>query len=188
MILLWCVRKDFHEDWRRWIVLMKKKRLWNTDILELPPYAVAVTTTMTIPLLVGNPYEPSFGTVTGWAVDQSNTHSPKIEFHWMQWTPFWSFLRKQFRCLATAQLLDPYPNCAEAWSFLRKNGKILRPGNSFGKWLRQIPHIEVGEAWHMWFFHDSDWVLGKCWKDFQVISCGCPYRREEAGVDSHFQY
>jgi len=52
---------------------------------------------------------------------------------------------KQFRRLATAQLLDPYPNCAEAWSFLRKNGKILRPGNSFGKWLRQIPHIEVGD-------------------------------------------
>ena len=75
----------------------------------------------------------------------------------MQWTPFWSFLRKQFRRLATAQLLDPYPNCAEAWSFLRKNGKILRPGNSFGKWLRQIPHIEVGEAWHMWFFHD-EWI------------------------------
>jgi len=52
---------------------------------------------------------------------------------------------KHFGQLATAQLLDAYPNCAEAWSSLRKNGKILRPGKSFGKWLRQIPHIEMGD-------------------------------------------
>ena len=32
--------------------------------LELPPHAVTVTTRI-IPFLVGNPYKPSFGTVTG---------------------------------------------------------------------------------------------------------------------------
>jgi len=34
-----------------------------------PPHPVTVTT-KNIPVLVGNPYKPSFVTVTGWGVDQ----------------------------------------------------------------------------------------------------------------------
>ena len=69
---------------------MKKKRLRNTDILELPPYAVTVTvtTTMTIPLLVGNPYEPSFVTVTGWGVDRTDMiwiHLVSFYFLYASW-------------------------------------------------------------------------------------------------------
>ncbi len=42
------------------------------DSLELPPHPVTVTTRI-IPFVVGNPYKPSFVTVTGRGVDHNDT-------------------------------------------------------------------------------------------------------------------
>ena len=55
-----------------WEVPATKKwqvKILVPDPLELPPPPVTVTT-RNIPVLVGNPYKPSFVTVTGWGVDQ----------------------------------------------------------------------------------------------------------------------
>ena len=49
----------------------KQPDLRLTNRLELPSHAVTVTTRI-IPFLVGNPYKPSFVTVTGWGVDLTN--------------------------------------------------------------------------------------------------------------------
>ena len=40
----------------------------NTVLLRSTPHPVTVTTRI-ITFLVGNPYKPSFATVTGWGVD-----------------------------------------------------------------------------------------------------------------------
>ena len=42
--------------------------IWNTVYIRSTPHPVTVTTRI-IAFLVGNPYKPSFATVTGWGVD-----------------------------------------------------------------------------------------------------------------------
>ena len=49
------------------------------DGLELPPTQDAIVTTRTITFFVGNPYSPSFVTVTEWGVDPSDGHFLSVE-------------------------------------------------------------------------------------------------------------
>ena len=63
--VVWTLRGSCQGRWPVWLILIR------TDIevyLRSTPHPVTVTTRI-ITFLVGNPYKPSFATVTGWGVD-----------------------------------------------------------------------------------------------------------------------
>ena len=49
--------------------------MWGICWIYPPPPHTLTATTRIIPFLVGNPYKPSFVTVTGWGVDRRNLHN-----------------------------------------------------------------------------------------------------------------
>ena len=51
-----------------------------SEVLEMPWNYPPTVTTRIIPFLVGNPYKPSFVTVTGWGVDQRDAQRPCFLF------------------------------------------------------------------------------------------------------------
>ena len=55
----------------KWIWLDQVHSSAKQNVLELPPLPVTVTTRI-VTFLIGNPYKPSFTTVTGWGVDLKN--------------------------------------------------------------------------------------------------------------------
>ena len=55
------------------LVVAKKTQMKYDVYIGTTPHPVTVTTRI-IPFLVGNPYKPSFVTVTGWGVDRKYTY------------------------------------------------------------------------------------------------------------------
>ena len=58
--------------------------------LRSTPHPVTVTTRI-ITFLVGNPYKPSFATVTGWGVDPIYTHDDDDDYYY-SWRRFWTMI------------------------------------------------------------------------------------------------
>ena len=73
------------------------------------PLTVTVTTWI-IPFLVGNPYKPSFATVTGWGVDPSYINEVfflnKIYLRCGAWKPHWMAMARAFRCHISLRLFQ----------------------------------------------------------------------------------
>ena len=55
------------------------REYWTGSYLGTTPHLVTVSTRI-IPFLVGNPYKPSFVTVTGWGVDQNHIFRTLVLF------------------------------------------------------------------------------------------------------------
>ncbi len=79
---LWCskiggvvlnLKKKWPINFRRYFFqgLMEKKSACKISYVGTTPHPVTVTTRIS-PFLVGNPYKPSFVTVTGWGVDRNH--------------------------------------------------------------------------------------------------------------------
>ena len=79
-------------------------------LLGISVFQVTVTTRI-IPFLVGNPYKPSFATVTGWGVDPDNTVVSIVQFRCF--TVFESFLQRSRRVLKGSEHAMAGP---EGWS------------------------------------------------------------------------
>ena len=101
----------------------------------------------------------------------------------MQWNPFWKSLG--FRMVISEEAVSTPGDGTAAWSlsqlcgsveFLAEEWKDSATRQFFWQMVATNSSYWSGRSLaHVIFSWWMDW---KCWKDLQVISCGCPHKRE----------
>ena len=133
---LQCVR--LHQVHRCFLFSKKIWEVW-LEYLGLSPLPVRVTTRI-ITFLVGNPYKPSFATVTGWGVDPMNTTKNLTSMGWVArgnfddqqshgnlWCCFSISASWKFRCVFLSKIIVSWLVNQPPLTYPPRNKGLIRP-------------------------------------------------------------